>query len=99
MTIELLGFPDCPNTAAMREHLAAALRELGGGLSFTDTNQETLPASDLRRGWPAPTILANGHDLFGMRAPSAPSMGCRMYPGGVPDAHVIAEKLRGDKAK
>lgn len=94
MQIELLGFPDCPNTPAMRENLTAALKNLGGGLTFTDTNQEALPEHDLRRGWPTPTVLVNGADLFGMAPPTAPSMGCRMYPGGVPDAATIADRLR-----
>jgi hypothetical protein len=94
MKIELLGFPGCPNTPAMREHLTAALKDLGGGLTFTDTNQEALPEHDLRRGWPTPTVLVSGADLFGMAPPTAPSMGCRMYPGGVPDAATIADRLK-----
>jgi hypothetical protein len=89
--IELLGFPGCPNTPAMRERLAAALARIGG--SFTDTNQEALPESDPRRGWPTPTILVNGSDLFGMAPPTGTAMGCRVYPGGVPSSSEIAERL------
>lgn len=92
--IELLGFPDCPNTPALRDNLKAALAAVGKGWTFTDTDQEKLPEGDLRRGWPTPTILVNGRDLFGMPVPTAPSMGCRMYAGGVPEAGDIAEKLR-----
>ena len=94
MKIELLGFPGCPNTPAMRDNLRAALQCMGGGMTFTDTNQESLPEGDMRRGWPTPTVLVNGADLFGMAPPSAPSMGCRMYVGGVPDAESIAAKLK-----
>ena len=94
MNIELLGFPDCPNTPALRENLRAALKSVGGGLTFREVNQECLPESDIRRGWPTPTVLVNGTDLFGMPPPSAPSMGCRMYAGGVPDAASIALRLR-----
>lgn len=93
-TIELLGFPTCPNTPAMRDNLRAALRSVGGGLTFQDVNQESLPASDLRRGWPTPTVLVDGRDLFGMAPPSAPTMACRSYPGGVPSAATIASQLR-----
>lgn len=92
MKIELLGFPGCPNTPAMRENLRAALGS-SPGATFADMNQEALPESDIRRGWPTPTILVNGHDLFGMPAPSTPSMGCRMYAGGVPSAEEIRARL------
>jgi hypothetical protein len=34
-----------------------------------------------------------------MPAPTAPSMGCRMYPGGVPEAAEIATKLKAAAAK
>lgn len=98
-TIELLGFPGCPNTPAMRANLKAALAAVGKGWTFKDTDQERLPEGDLRRGYPTPTVLVNGRDLFGMPAPTAPSMGCRMYPGGVPEAAEIATKLKAAAAK
>lgn len=94
MNIELLGFPDCPNTPEMRENLRAALKSVGGGLTFRDVNQEALPESDIRRGWPTPTVLVNGADLFGLAPPSAPTMGCRMYADGMPSPESIASHLR-----
>jgi len=92
--IELLGFPGCPNTPAMRENLRAALGSIGKGWTFTDTNQEALPEGDARRGYPTPTVLVNGRDLFGLPVPAAPSMGCRLYPGGVPGGDEIASTLK-----
>ncbi len=94
MDVELLGFPDCPNTPVMRENLRDALESVGGGLTFRDVNQESLPESDIRRGWPSPTVLVNDADLFGMAPPATPSMSCRTYPGGVPDADSMAARLR-----
>jgi hypothetical protein len=92
-SIELLGFPGCPNTPRMRENLRSAVASLGPAWSFTDTDQGTLPEGDPRRGYPAPTILVNGNDLYGMPPPRTPSMGCRVYPGGVPDAAELAGRL------
>lgn len=94
MNIELLGFPGCPNTLAMRDCLIAAIKTLGGELAFQEVNQESLPESDIRRGWPAPTVLLNGQDLFGSARPSSPAMGCRMYAGGVPDSVSIENRWR-----
>lgn len=94
MRIELLGFPGCPNTPAMRSNLRAALESISGDLTFQDVNQESLPRSDTRRGWPTPTVLVNGKDLFGMPSPSTSAMGCRVYAGGVPDSASIAAKVR-----
>jgi len=92
--IELLGFPDCPGTPALRGHLRAALAALGGGLAFDDVNQEALAPDDLRRGWPTPTVLVDGADLFDLPAPVAPRMSCRVYAGGIPDADTLAARLR-----
>ncbi|MFM9994817.1 MAG: hypothetical protein ACKVU4_03335 [Phycisphaerales bacterium] len=104
-TIELLGFPGCPNTPTVRANLKAALESLGSGKggggggngdaawTFTDVNQEALAADDLRRGYPTPTILVNGRDLFGLPEPTTPTMSCRAYSGGVPDAAAIKAKL------
>jgi hypothetical protein len=94
MSVELLGFPGCPNTPELRESVRAAIASVGGGITFEEVNQEALDESDRRRGWPAPTVLVDGSDLFGMPAPQSPSMGCRVYEGGVPDTAVIAERLR-----
>ncbi len=99
LNIELLGFPECPNTPTMRANLRAALETVGGGLMFSDVNQEVLPASDIRRGWPTPTVLVNGSDLFGMPTPSAPSMGCRVYPDGFPDSVAVAARIRAMAGK
>lgn len=93
MKIEFLGFPGCPNTPTLRVHLQEALDSVDGDVTFTDVNQEALPESDARRGWPAPTILVNGEDLFGMQPPSSPAMGCRVYPGGLPSSASIAQRL------
>lgn len=91
--IEVLGFGDCPNTPLFRERVdAAALRV--GGFTVVSIDQESLPPTDLRRGYPAPTALVDGQDLFGMATPTAPTLGCRMYVGGLPSVGDIADRLR-----
>jgi hypothetical protein len=83
-----------PEHRSLRVHLASALETLGGGLTCVEVNQEQLPARDLRRGYPAPTILVDGRDLYGLPTPTDTAMGCRVYAGGVPDAGELARRLR-----
>lgn len=94
MQITLLGFPSCPMTPDLRSNARAALTLIPGRWELVEVDQETLEPGDIRRGWPAPTLLVNGRDLFGMPAPVGPSMGCRVYDGGVPSPERIAERLR-----
>jgi hypothetical protein len=35
-------------------------------------NIGNLPASDVRTGYPTPTVLWKGRDIFGLRAPKPP---------------------------
>lgn len=97
-TIELLGFPECPNTATMRANLESAIESMHTDWVIIDVNQEALPHGDIRRGYPAPTILIDHTDLFGLPTPAAANMGCRVYSGGVPSAQLIEERLRAWKA-
>jgi hypothetical protein len=94
--IELLGFGGCPNTPILRERLKAAVNAVNSRWTFVDIDQESLGPDDLRRGYPTPTILVNGRDLYGLPVPHEPSMGCRIYPGGLPSTQSIAERLKAN---
>ncbi len=86
--IEVLGFEDCPHTAAFLARVQRAAANVGD-LRVVYVDQNALALSDLRRGYPAPTALVRGRDLFGLAAPSGASLGCRVYPGGLPDVTAI----------
>jgi hypothetical protein len=95
MKIEILGFDGCPNTPQTKANVenAAASMRLAAIVAYVD--QHTLPQDDQRRGWPAPTILVDGRDLFGMSPSQAMALGCRMYPhGGAPTEAEIAAALK-----
>ncbi|MCR9218035.1 MAG: hypothetical protein RIE77_09770 [Phycisphaerales bacterium] len=94
--IEVLGFAGCPNTPPFTERVEAAA-EAVGGFQVVYIDQESLAEDDLRRGYATPTALVGGNDIFGMPKPISPSMGCRMYPGGLPTADEIAARLRASK--
>jgi len=93
-TIELLGFLKCPSTPAMRGNLRVALLSIDRSWAYAYIDQEQLPEGDVRRGWPAPTVLVNGRDLFGMAPPMQPTMGCRLYEGGLPGVNEITGRIK-----
>jgi hypothetical protein len=62
----------CVRTAAMRQHLDEALAGLGWPTDYVVTDLGTLPRSDHRVGYPTPTLLYRGTDLFGMKTPTPP---------------------------
>jgi hypothetical protein len=92
MTIEVLGFEGCPNTPQTRERVEKAMTSMGLAANVAYVDQNKLDENDRRRGWPSPTVLVDGRDLFGMTPPRAVAMGCRMYPnGGAPtEAEIVA---------
>lgn len=92
--IEFLGFQGCPNTPILRGRLRAALAAVDSHWAFADIDQEALAKDDVRRGYATPTILVNGRDLYGLPVPGEPSMGCRIYPGGLPSTQSILERLK-----
>jgi len=62
----------CANTEIMRANLADALRALGWPADYQLVDLDTLTATDLRRGYPTPTVLYANRDLFGLREPHPP---------------------------
>jgi hypothetical protein len=60
------------NTTVMRRNLDEALKTLGFAASYEVFDQDTLPESDVRRGYPTPTLLYADRDIFGMSVPKPP---------------------------
>jgi hypothetical protein len=56
----------------MLENLKDAIASGKLKAQFTLIHQETLPADDPRNGYPTPTILMNGRDIFGLTVPQEP---------------------------
>ena len=65
----------CVNTTVMRRHLDEALKALGLAAGYEVVDQDTLPETDGRRGYPTPTLLYADRDVFGMSVPQPPFPG------------------------
>ena len=62
----------CVNTTVMRRNLDEALKALGLAARYEVVDQDTLAESDVRRGYPTPTLLYADRDIFGMSVPKPP---------------------------
>jgi hypothetical protein len=62
----------CVNTPDMRLNLDDALIQLGWRRNYEEINLGTLPKTDARTGYPTPTVLWKGRDIFGLPAPKPP---------------------------
>src|SRR5258708_4416979 len=62
----------CVNTPDMINNLDDALKELGWPNDYQFINIAKLSKKDVRTGYPTPTILWKGKDIFGMPAPKPP---------------------------
>jgi hypothetical protein len=92
MQIQVLGFPGCPMTPTMIERVRAAASQ-SAVIESIDLSKR--PSDDQLLRWPAPTVLVDGTDLFGLAPLANPAMACRVYPAGVPTVEAIQTALEG----
>ena len=62
----------CVNTPDMVNNLYDALAILGWPKDYQFINIGTLKRTDVRTGYPTPTLLWKGRDIFGMPEPKPP---------------------------
>lgn len=70
--LEFLTREGCVQTTTMRSHLDEALKNGSAALTYRLVDLDTLPATDVRRAYPTPTVLYGGVDLFGLPEPKPP---------------------------
>jgi len=93
LAIEVVGFAGCPHTVDMLERVRAAATGLGIHEQVAYVDQDQLDPTDSRRNWPAPTVLVNGQDLFGLPTPRSHAPGCRIYENGMPATDEVQSML------
>ena len=62
----------CVNTPDMVNNLDDALKSLGWPTAYQYIDIAKLPKTDARTGYPTPTVLWKGKDLFGMPVSRSP---------------------------
>ena len=74
-TMKVLTFltrDGCVNTPDMVNNLDDALEGLGWPTDYQYINIDNLPKTNVRTGYPTPTLLWKGKDIFGMPVPKPP---------------------------
>lgn len=66
---------DCPLSIDMAMNTEKALAALGWPHDYQVIDLGTLQDTDARTGYPTPTVLWKGKDIFGMAAPKPPYNG------------------------
>ncbi|MFN6965066.1 MAG: hypothetical protein ACK4S4_15060 [Pyrinomonadaceae bacterium] len=67
--LQFLTRDGCRNTPLMLANLKAAIAARSGAMPLTIVRQEDLSPDDPRTGYPTPTILLGGRDIFGLAEP------------------------------
>lgn len=71
-TLAVLTRGGCVNTDQMRANLDDAIKTFSKPISYEMVDLDTLPRTDPRSGYPTPTMLYQGRDVFGMPVPQPP---------------------------
>jgi hypothetical protein len=70
--VAFLAREGCINTPDMVNNVNDALKALGWPNDYRYIDIGTLRRTDFRTGYPTPTVLYKGRDLFGLPAPTRP---------------------------
>ncbi len=86
-------FEGCPNHKKMSGNLKEAIKGLEDKIDLKEILVEDEVTAKRVGFIGSPTLLINGEDIVGASVPENPQLACRFYPGGVPSAELIREKI------
>lgn len=72
MKLEFLTREGCKNTPKVLANVKQALASMASPPELHIVHQAVLSPDDPRTGYPTPTILMNGSDIFGLPVPEPP---------------------------
>lgn len=102
--VELIYDPDCPNVEATRKALRQALAQSKQSVSWREWIRGAEESPPYTSGFASPTILVDGKDIEGTKAPSHASS-CRLYAcprggfQGAPPAETILRAVGSTSAR
>ena len=93
VNLTLQHFHGCPNSGKMIQNVIDAIKDIKDKVEYKEILVETDELAKEYNFRGSPTLLIDGEDIEGMPEPANPSLACRFYKNGVPDANEIKNKI------
>mgnify|MGYP001155479263 CR=1 FL=1 len=97
--LELLYIDNCQNYYKMLKNVEEAIQGLENEVEFEKILIEDEKTASKFNFLGSPTLLINGQDLFGNKAPAKISLACRFYPDGMPSPEEIRKAITSNLKK
>lgn len=89
--LEFQYFDGCPNHKKMNDNLIEAIKGLEDKIELKKVLVEDESTAKKVGFRGSPTLLIDGEDIEGVPIPEEPTLACRFYINGIPDADKIRE--------
>lgn len=84
-------FYGCPNGPKMITNVKVAIKGLEDKINYSEQIVDTSVLARKYKFRGSPTLLIQGEDFEGLKAPENPELACRFYPNGLPSDDDIKE--------
>jgi len=91
--IEIQHFRDCPNSPEMIHRVNEAIKGSEEKIEYSEVLIESNELAEKLKFRGSPTVLINGEDIEGRKAPESASLNCRVYENGLPEIEEIRKRI------
>ena len=91
--IEIQHFRGCPNSPEMIHRVKEAIKGYEEKIKYNEVLVESNKLAEKLKFRGSPTVLINGEDIEGRKAPESASLNCRVYENGLPAVEAIRERI------
>jgi glutaredoxin len=91
--IEIQHFRGCPNSEEMIKRVKEAILGFEDIVEYNELLVETNELAEKLKFRGSPTVLINGEDIEGRKAPESAYLNCRVYENGLPEVEEIRKRI------
>lgn len=93
LKIEIQHFRGCPNSPEMIHRVKEAIKGSEEKIEYNEVLIESNELAEKLKFRGSPTVLINGEDIEGRKAPESSSLNCRVYENGLPAMELIRKRI------